>query len=71
MGCSGCAKRRKASGVTYLECPVCGTVLHNGKGSNPKINGTAVCGQCYKKYKAIKELEKTKPKKEIKKNENT
>ena len=65
MGCAGCAKRRKAKGESfYLTCPICGTDLHGRKKDMPKINDHLVCGQCYKKYKAIKELEKTKPKKE-------
>jgi len=60
MGCAGCKKRREASAKIYITCPVCGTDLHGKKKTMPRINGTLVCGQCYKKYKAIKKLEEVK-----------
>ena len=60
MACAGCGKNRKASGRSYLECPVCFTILHGPSKANPEINEHRVCGSCYKKYKIIKELEKAK-----------
>jgi len=65
MGCAGCKKANAKRGASvYITCPICETVLHGRKKDMPKINDHFVCGQCYKKYKKIKELEKTKPKKE-------
>jgi len=63
MACAGCKKNRAKRGANvYLECPVCETTLHGRKKDMPKINDHLVCGQCYKKYKKMKELEKSKPK---------
>ena len=68
MGCAGCGKKRKANPHIYLDCPICGTVLHGPKKDMPEVNGTKICGLCFKKYKKLKELEKAKPKK-VKKDE--
>lgn len=65
MGCANCQKNRErreaAAGKTiYLECPACGTLLHGRKKDMPKISGTPVCGECYKRWMKMEKLKKTK-----------
>jgi len=62
MACKGCQKNRAASSRVYITCTVCGTDVHLAKKDRKFINEHLVCGQCYKKYIQMKELEKTKVK---------
>lgn len=62
MGCASCgknnARRRKTNPYMYITCAVCKTVLHGKKKDMKKISGNFICGECYMKYKKMKELEK-------------
>lgn len=55
MGCLTCGGKRKPR--EFIDCPICGSMVHMTAGEAKSIGITKVCGLCYAKYTKGKKLE--------------
>jgi C4-type Zn-finger protein len=57
-------EKREAVAYTHMVCPICGTEAHLKAKDVKYLGKTAVCSDCYYRYKKMKKLDNCKGYKE-------